>query len=228
MLLPLRSRHGAVCAVRAKDGGGGQRALLVATAYRSRPHLFIDDCERDARQMQRALRARGFSDTTMLLGASATRDNVASHLRALVSRSSQCSQVLFFFSGHGTQVAGDETDGRDEAIVCDDERLLHDNEFRSIMASCACDCVLIFDCCTSGSMTDAETLSLVPGRRRLTIGACQDGRIASQHRGSGVLTRELIRRLNTDRLRPADLHGAVLLGGQVTSLSGSCPAESWL
>lgn len=238
-LLPLRpGAHHRVVITRRRQKQPRKRrgaALLIATAYRrAPPSVRIEDCEQDARDMRDALRRHGFSEQQLLLGRSASRPAVLRSLRALMRRSHSVDHVVLFFSGHGVQQRGSaEPDGLDEAIMCDDMLTITDDTLRQELARCAPTCTLlsIFDCCTSGSITDGCRLrdeTQGPGVCRLTIAACRDGKTAQQRGGRGVLTQELCRRMRSGRLSVSGLHGCRLAGGQVTTLSGTSGGNTWL
>lgn len=91
-----------------------------------------------------------------------TRANILAQLEALTQRT-DLSQVLLYYSGHGTQTRdtnGDELDGMDEALVpCDylEAGLIVDDTFHQqvwsrlplhVVVTC------IFDCCNSGTIFD--------------------------------------------------------------------------
>jgi hypothetical protein len=88
----------------------------------------------DASRMAAALQADVPADRLdlhLLLNAEATRDAVLAALDAVARQSSRNDTFVFFYSGHGAQVAGqgvnaEETDGMEETIVLRDGHLVDD------------------------------------------------------------------------------------------------------
>lgn len=229
---PLRDSARVIIRLRSK-AAGTRRALVVGTSYAGTAHQ-ISGCEADAVLMGAALRGRGFT-VQRLLGPQVTRARVLGAFRHLMRHHAKtCAHVVFFFSGHGIQhPASDdgERDGLDEAILCHCHRIVTDNEMRSAIDACPprCAATMIFDCCNSGTITDYNSLHFNDdGPHRVTIGACRDGKIASQLRGRGVLTAELVKRLRNGDARLRALHGKVLTGGQVTTVTGFARHDSWM
>lgn len=234
--LPLRCRPRLVirngqCGT-CKSSRRGRECLLMASCYKDRPTAYIGGCDADASLMGLSLRERGFKCSS-LLNSAMSRANVLRSMKALMRRSANCEQVVLYFSGHGTQVVGAERDGMDEAIVCDGMDLIYDNEISAILETCSDNCHLlcIFDCCHSGTMTDLPVLNWTrDGPMRLTIAACTESETAQQYAGRGVLTAELLGRMQRGDMDLATLHGKRLRFGQCTTVSGSAPrgSLSWL
>lgn len=117
-------------------------------------------CVNDALDWDAALRARGYS-TTMLLNEAATKANIVAALTTAVEASKRYDRIVLTYSGHGTSVpdrSGDETDGRDEALVCYDFRaggLLLDDELQHILDQAATGVrkIILSDSCHSGSVS---------------------------------------------------------------------------
>ncbi|KAH9923421.1 caspase domain-containing protein [Epithele typhae] len=90
-----------------------------------------------------------------------TRENVISQIKRFVNGARSGDKFMFYYSGHGSQVATDtEPDGFDEALwisdkvqpILDDELRLHLVE-RLPRGSCI---TAVFDACTSGTLLDLE------------------------------------------------------------------------
>lgn len=92
-----------------------------------------------------------------LQGRNAIKRNVVEAMRGIAAQCKRGSNdyYLITFSGHGTFKTGSQTesDGRDEAICCDDflhGGLLWDNEIAEILAGSQG--TFVTDCCHSGTM----------------------------------------------------------------------------
>ena len=235
-MLPLRSRpRRCHCVVEtpARKTAAVRRvtrrtSLLIATDYEDAHRL--TGCEADARRMNAALMARGYPSGRMLLGAAVTPAAVLQSIREVLRRSDRLDEVFIFFSGHGSQLpASDaaEVDGFDEAIVCHALQCVRDNDIRAELQRCApgCSLVCVFDCCHSGTITDAPRFRRLATEHvrphRLTIAACRDEQLAAQVSGRGALTDLILDCLvNDDEGTLSSLRGRVIAGGQVTTLSG--------
>lgn len=82
----------------------------------------LNGCVNDALDWTEVLRARGY-DVDVLLDAGATRERVLGSLGWAVQRARYGDRIVFTYSGHGSWVPdtdGDETDRRDEVLVCHD------------------------------------------------------------------------------------------------------------
>lgn len=185
--------------------------------------------------MSSRLQKRGFSRIKKLLNGRVTRERVLAGIKQLVDDSARRDTILLYFSGHGAQLeTGDrsERDGLDEAIVCNTMEAVRDTEINELLDACAptCHMVAIFDCCHSGSMTDLQPLQRGTGKTRITIGACRDSQLAQQYHGNGVLTTELVRRIDGGEMCPFALHDRQLLGGQRVTITGTLDpaAIGWL
>jgi metacaspase-1 len=121
-------------------------------------------CVNDANDWCSLLNDYGF-ETSLLLDAQATRQNIKTALGNLVLSAGQGDVVVFTYSGHGTQtldLSGDEGDTYDEAIYVYDGMIV-DDELRAIIGKLdpQATLVVISDSCFSGSVT-----RLVPEKAR--------------------------------------------------------------
>lgn len=146
---------------------GHVRALLIGIDdYTAATRL--DGAVADARDLERALRAGGVSDVTLLLDQQATRQNVLAAVSSLAARVRPGDLVLVAFSGHGAKrreaVPGSEPDGLDEFFVLGSyqpsgERsgeIILDNEMRALLADLSgkgAETVFLADSCFGGGMT---------------------------------------------------------------------------
>lgn len=163
-------------ASRADTGTGGEptrRALLVgiesysvAASNWSRlagPHA-------DVAALADALVARASFDPAnirTLLDRSATRRNILSLFEAMIEESKPGDVVLFYFSGHGSQLPDDDgdeaSDAMDETLVPYDalrvdgtRNDIRDDEIQALIQRAnerTDQVILIFDCCNSGTVT---------------------------------------------------------------------------
>lgn len=122
-----------------------RRAVLVGiNAYPGAP---LRGCVNDVKQMSELLVSRfGFAseDIRILTDARATTEGIKARLGWLLNGLRAGDQVLFHFSGHGTQVATrnpqGEVDGLDE-VICPvdfdwtDAHLIRDKEFQQMFSS---------------------------------------------------------------------------------------------
>lgn len=126
--------------------------------------------EADARAMSQLALEKGWfkpEEIRTLLGSEATSSNIEKEfVRWLINDSKPGDQILFFYSGHGTQtddIDGDETeDQRDEAIAPYDAygtngkyfNIITDDKFNEWIEKLGGrSIVLIFDSCHSGTVT---------------------------------------------------------------------------
>ena len=130
-------------------------------------------CEADATGVRDALSARGWDGVELtdgdlgngelftLLGPDAKKAEILARIGDLVDNAGAGDYILVYYSGHGTSIPdvdGDESDGRDEAIVpydfdWSDPTLILDDELRAVFArSRTGKGAVIFDSCNSGGM----------------------------------------------------------------------------
>ncbi|MBX3271768.1 MAG: caspase family protein [Sandaracinaceae bacterium] len=135
-------------------GGGRYYGLFVGiTHYPSASDLpFVAE---DAHRVQRAFVNSGLmrqADTVVLTDAAATRGGVVGALQRLQGAAGPGDTLVFFFSGHGSQVPdrdGDELDGTDETIELTDGAL-SDDELTALLASGRARSFVALDSCYSG------------------------------------------------------------------------------
>jgi len=142
------------------------RAVLVGVNEYRRPEIPpLRGCVNDV-LLVRALLRRWFGVDNryirMVVNQRATKDAILGRLREAIQASAPGDIVVFYFSGHGSQIRdrdGDElADGLDE-LLCphdmdwDTGRYVVDDEFDRIVASAPRDVVVeaFFDCCFGGA-----------------------------------------------------------------------------
>lgn len=118
----------------------------------------LQGCVNDAHDWAGALQSRGF-DVDLLLDSGATKTAILSRLKSAIAAAKATETVVFTYSGHGTWVPdqnGDESDGRDEAIVPYDfaHGLIVDDELADLFAAnhTGARIVMISDSCHSGTV----------------------------------------------------------------------------
>lgn len=116
----------------------------------------LQGCVNDANDWSAALKDFGF-ETSLMLDALATRQNVKAALNDLITSAGEGDVIVFTYSGHGTQVidtSGDEGDVYDEAIYVYDGAI-PDDDFRTIINKIdpKATLIVISDSCFSGSVT---------------------------------------------------------------------------
>ncbi len=116
----------------------------------------LQGCVNDANDWSALLKDYGF-ETSVLLDAQATRQNVKAALTGLVTSAAEGDVVVFTYSGHGTQVmdvSGDESDSSDEALYVYDGTV-PDDDLRSIINQInpKATLLIISDSCFSGTVT---------------------------------------------------------------------------
>ena len=146
-----------------------QRALLVGVGKYSAPKHNLPGIDLDIDRMRDTLNVMGFEDSQIhsLLDEQSTAANVISEISGWLTEGVQPSdRVVFYFSGHGSNVPdfdGDEADGVDEVLVTHDVRRVMVNG-RASLDGVVQDDVL------------NDLLSKIPSRNILTIvDSCHSG-----------------------------------------------------
>ena len=101
-------------------------------------------------------------------------------------------QIVFFYSGHGTQIPdkdGDEADGKDEAFCFRGSCLVDDDFCHLINEYLDCErLICITDACHSGSIYDAHRIRRNIQDRITCISSCDDHETSKQLLKNGVFT----------------------------------------
>jgi len=130
----------------------------------------LNGCVNDARDMANTLVICGFPALSIriLTNQQATKQNILTSLKNMVTTSKKGDSIVFYYSGHGTRVANIgadfEADGLDDAICPHDFNtagVIRDDDFASILKllPLGVNMDVIFDCCHSG--TGTKKLNLV-------------------------------------------------------------------
>lgn len=148
-------------------------------------------CDDDARDMYDYLLANGYPEGNikLLVDRKASARAIMKAIYWLDSKEGPDSEVVFFYSGHGSTYDGyDDGDAEytDEAIVSSDLYLILDGQLRQKFSTFSSGKISItFDTCFSGGMDDLQ------GSGRVVVAACSetqssyDGTAAQQN---GVFT----------------------------------------
>jgi hypothetical protein len=167
----------------------------------------LEYCDDDARDMYNYLLAKGYpaGSIKLLLDSEANASAIISAIDWLKFWENESSEVVFFYSGHGSWYNGyndGDTEYRDEAIVSADLYLILDGQLRQRFSTFESRKIsFIFDSCFSGGMDDlggAWTGATITGR--VVVAACgekqysYDGTSTQQN---GVFTYYYMNGLNT-------------------------------
>ncbi len=131
----------------------------------------LSGCVNDVKDMANTLVICGFEPRHMRLctDRSATRENIMRGLNALVVNARPGDSLVFYYSGHGSQVAdtsGDEVDQSDEILCPHDidfgrQVFITDDDLRGVFAAlpAGVNLEVILDSCHSGTATrDGRTI----------------------------------------------------------------------
>lgn len=150
-----------------------KKAVLVGINQYRIPGAELRGCVNDVRLMRKVLTRCGFKrrDLTVLTDAAATKGAILQTLKTLVQGAQPGDVLVYYHSGHGTNVPdreGDEADRRDEALVPHDHswrQPLLDDHLATILKTVPEGVALtvLIDTCFSGTMTRA--LSVIGTRR---------------------------------------------------------------
>ena len=139
-------------------------ALIVGINYTGTPYA-LNGCINDANNMREFVSARGCDKILMMTDkdlVKPTRINILAGLTNLLLTTNEGETSMFYYSGHGTNIAdtnGDETDGQDECIFTLDGRLIVDDEMNTIIKKYLKSNATLFilcDCCHSGTLFDLK------------------------------------------------------------------------
>jgi hypothetical protein len=139
----------------------------------------LNGCINDVKDMANTLVICGFEPRNIRLATdrSATRENILKGLTWLTVKAEGGDSLVFFYSGHGSQVAdadGDEVDASDEILCPHDidfarRNYLADDDLRSLFANLPAETNLevILDSCFSGTATRDFATHQIPERMRI-------------------------------------------------------------
>ena len=99
-----------------------KKALLVGVDEYNDPQINLQGCVADIVQMKELLMSKGFTEENIvtLTNSAATKRNILSELDKLITTAKEGEELVFHFSGHGSQVVdmdNDEPDRLDEILI---------------------------------------------------------------------------------------------------------------
>lgn len=127
-------------------------ALCIGNNYPGTPYA-LSGCVNDATDWAQLLARKGY-DVTLALEVGAA--SILEEFGRMVARAGYGDRIVLSYSGHGTWVpdrGGDESDGRDEALVGADMHLVTDDELQLVGESLhrSAGGLLLLDSCHSGT-----------------------------------------------------------------------------
>ena len=133
-----------------------RRALCVGINEYPTSANDLNGCVNDAEDWGGLLKSYGFT-VDFLLNKQATRLNIISGLFGLVIYANDGDDIVFTYSGHGTQtvdMSGDEEDGYDEALFVYNGMIV-DDDIRKVLEALdpGVNFTIISDSCFSGTVT---------------------------------------------------------------------------
>lgn len=212
-----------------------RRALLVGINYLQSASGRLNGCINDVQNMARMLSTIGYATDVLRDDDAAnmpTAREIVRRLRRLVAwaNASAGRQILFHYSGHGTQTvdtSGDEVDGKDECLVACDHYIIRDDTLHAILGESRAEAqvMVVIDACHSGSMLDLDyqfrapsastTPRSLPARITMLSG-CQDAQTSADAFGvgaarewSGAMTSTLLQCLGGSSQTAAELMAAM-------------------
>ena len=138
------------------------RSALIVGLNKYQNVSSLSGCVNDARAMQRLAILYGYSRIVTLTDNQATKANITETLADLIDRSDGNDHILYYHSGHGTQMKdknGDEADGMDE-VLCNydfsNNNALRDDDLAEAIKDLGEMCTLhiMIDTCNSGTMSE--------------------------------------------------------------------------
>jgi formylglycine-generating enzyme required for sulfatase activity len=209
-------------------GANGNRVALVIgnDAYRSQPKL--DNAVNDARGMAQALRDLGFDVTEL---ENATLEQMATGVNEFVGKLQRGDAALFYYSGHGMQIGGDNYLAPVDLTVANETQVkfhtMNASEVLSQMEAAGSDLqIVILDACRSNPFGRGRSLGgrglavMTAGRGTLLAYATAPGQIADDNGPgrNGLYTTYLLQSLREPGLPLEDVFKHV--SGMVQQASG--------
>lgn len=134
--------------------------------------------------------------------------NKAAVTQAIQELGSQCGPgdyFILYYSGHGTSVpdkSGDEEDGKDEALCLvtpsgeiDWNAFMTDDELAELLGDTLAEgvrCIVLSDCCHSGTITDFDSSEAWHGTKAVSISGCTDSQTSGDTGNGGIFTHSLL------------------------------------
>lgn len=184
------------------EGDQKVRMLIVALDYARTGQPLT--CTQDGRNMEAFATYCEVPRLEAMYDEQCTRKAVLEAIQQTCSRCQPDDYFVFFYAGHGTNVAdtnGDEADGQDEAFVLVDgigqvtaDTLLVDDEFaEAICSSCHADVriLILVDCCHSGTVADLSRPCWA-GRQAVSVAGCRDRQTSGDIGRGGIFTHSML------------------------------------
>jgi hypothetical protein len=139
-------------------------ALIVGINYVGTDYE-LNGCINDAYNMRNFVVERGCDNLIVLTDKDKyipSKSNILVGLTSILKNSNSGDVVVFYYSGHGSNVKdtnGDEVDGLDEVLVSVDFESISDDELNRVIKTNLKKDVSLFimcDCCHSGTMIDLK------------------------------------------------------------------------
>lgn len=136
------------------------KILMVGISEYQNPENNLRGPNNDLIDMIETTSLLGIKRRCVIANKHATKDNILSHLNAMIETTKAGEHVIFYFSGHGGQIPdkdSDENDKLDEILVTYDypDSYISDDDLYKIITKLnpAATIDVILDCCHSGTGT---------------------------------------------------------------------------
>eukprot|EP00931_Biecheleriopsis_adriatica_P100683 TRINITY_DN75940_c0_g1_i1.p1 TRINITY_DN75940_c0_g1~~TRINITY_DN75940_c0_g1_i1.p1 ORF type:complete len:424 (+),score=107.80 TRINITY_DN75940_c0_g1_i1:72-1274(+) len=176
--------------------------LILALDYKGTGHELT--CTMDGNNFSQLCQTCGVQDVEKMYDNMATKENVKKKVKEMSSRVKPDDYFIFYYSGHGSQVAdrdGDEDEGKDECLCTvgpngelAGEYFMTDDEIVDLLTSSfkkSVRQIIICDCCHSGTMTDMGNKKW-KGREACSMSGCQDDQTSGDMGKGGIFTHSLL------------------------------------
>lgn len=194
------------------DRTGNVHLLIMALDYKQTSNPLT--CTMDGRNMQELARACGVNDVEVMFDEECTSANVTSKVIEMSQRCEPDDYFIFYYSGHGTNVAdqsGDEADGQDEAFCFVDangqisyETIMTDDTFAELITenlNSEVRILILTDCCHSGTIADLSK-SEWDDFEAISITGCMDSQTSGDVGTGGIFTHSML--LAIENLKKSD------------------------
>jgi len=184
------------------DHGAEVHMLLCALDYKQTANPLT--CSVDGKNMERLVAQCGVRDFTAMYDEQCTHPAVADALRGVASRCQDGDYFVFYYSGHGTNLAdqsGDEEDGQDEALCLVTESgqinyhsCMTDDELADIITENvppSCKVLIITDCCHSGTIADLDREQW-NDFQAISMTGCMDNQTSGDMGKGGIFTHSML------------------------------------
>lgn len=185
-------------------GSGTVRVIILALDYKATKNPLT--CSIDGRNMEKLVRNCGIPDSNIvaMYDEQCTKQNVSNLVRQVGSQCTAGDYFVFYYSGHGTNLAdqsGDEADGQDEAFcfVTPDGQVnysscMSDDDFSDLVTEVldpGVNVLVLTDCCHSGTICDFGNGHWA-GRKAVSITGCLDNQTSGDIGKGGIFTHSML------------------------------------